>query len=106
MKRSMGLRAQASFFTTGTSGRTGGMNDQCGSYSAPAAIHRSSSFFCSAESVFLAAGGGITSSGSSEQIRSSIALESGSPGTIAPLSTASSRTSSRRSAARWALSAP
>ena len=106
MKRSIGVRTQADSFTAGRSGRAGGMNDQWGSYSPPAAIHRFRRAFWSAESVFLACGGGITSSGSSEKIRSSMTLESGSPGTIDPDSTASSRTSSRRSAARWALSAP
>ena len=84
----------------------GGMNDQCGSYSAPSAIHRLSSSLCSGDSGFFALGGGITSSGSSEKIRSSMTLESTSPGTIAPDSTASSRLSRRRSALRPALSAP
>ena len=106
MKRSIGFRTQASFFTAGGSGRVGGMNDQCGSYSAPSAIHRFSSSFCSGESVFFRLGGGITSSGSSEKIRSSMTLESASPGAMAPCSIAASRSSRRRSALRLALSAP
>ena len=106
MKRSSGCFTQPSCFTAGGVGRVGGMNDQCGWYSAPSAIQRLSSSFCSGRSTFLSAGGGMTSSGSSEKMRSSMTLESGSPGAIAPDSTASSRRSRRRSPFRLALSAP
>ena len=48
----------------------------------------------------------MTSSGSSAMIRAISSLASGSPGAIAPASTAASRRSSRRSALRAALSGP
>ena len=89
--RSIGFRTHVSFLTAGGSGRWGGMNDQCGSYSAPSAIQRLSSSFCSLVSTFFRLGGGITSSGSSEKMRSSMTLESGSPGAMAPDSMAASR---------------
>ena len=39
MKASIGLRTQAASFVFGNSGRFGGIYAQCGSYTAPAAIH-------------------------------------------------------------------
>ena len=55
---------------------------------------------------FIVDGGGITTSGSIDPIRSRMGVESESPGTITPAAIASSRRSSRRSAFRDALSAP
>jgi len=106
MKRSMGLRIQASLPTAGGSGRRGAMYDQWGSYSAPSFTQRTSVSFWAGESGFFAAGGGMTSAGSSEKTRSRKVVESGSPGTSAPASIAASRWSRRRPACREALSAP
>ena len=101
-KRSISLRTQPCSPTSGGIGRDGATNAQCGLYSAPSRIHRSRSFFCASESRRFEFGGGMITSGSVELIRSRIALAPGSPGTIARASTAASRTSSRRSASRFA----
>ena len=61
------------------------MSDQCGWYSAPAAIQRLSSVLLrGGQRLVRSAGGGITSSGSSELMRAISSLSSGLPGTIAP----------------------
>ena len=83
MKRSTSFFGQDVFFTAGTAGRLGGTYAQCGSYSAPAAIHRFRSSICLSGSRSPASGGGITRSGSVEVIRAMISLSSGFPGTIA-----------------------
>jgi hypothetical protein len=92
--------------TAGGVGRFGGMNDQCGWYSAPAAIQRLRRSFCAAVSVLFADFGGIRIVLSSGSSRATSSLASGSLGTMAPISTATSRRSSRRSALREALSGP
>jgi len=102
----MGFFAQPLVFTSGGCGRLGGMNDQSGSYSAPAAIHCRNSSFCRSVSRLFDAGGGIRSPGSLAKIRATTSLESTSPGAMAPLLTATSRRSNRRSAFRAALSGP
>jgi len=102
----MGLRTQASFFTAGGRGRTGGMNDQWFWYSAPSAIHRFSSAFCAPVRLLRLLGGGMSCSGSSASIRATSSLSSGFPGTMAVDCMAMSRRSSRKSALRAALSGP
>ena len=72
-----------------------GTKAQCGSYSAPCSIQRTSSRRSSADSVRCDSGGGIISSGSSWWIRSTSALFAGSPGLI---------TNQPSSRARWAPS--
>ena len=84
----------------------GGMNDQSGWYSAPAAIQALSVSFWAAVSCLWIDGGGMTSSLSVAKMRWIISLSSGLPGTMAPALTATSRRSSRRSAFREALSGP
>ena len=104
-KRSIGVRIQSVRRTFGGSGRFGATNAQCGSYFAPSAIQRSSSFFCSAESRRFDFGGGIRSPGSALMRRTS-SLAAASFGTIAFALSADSATSSRRSAFRLAGSWP
>ena len=80
---------------------------QCPSYSAPCSIHlRKVSISASVSFASFADAGGICSSGSWLKIRRSISLSCGLSGTIAPDATATSRTSSRNSASRLALSGP
>src|SRR5581483_5552802 len=102
----MGLRTQPVFFTAGNGGRLGGINDQCGSYSAPFAIQRFSISFWASVNFFLVLGGGIKCDLLSDKMRSIRELFSTSPGTMASDLMASSRRSRRRSALRAALSAP
>ena len=67
---------------------------------------RRSFSFCAAVSSLWIDAGGIRSSLSSEKIRWISSLSSGLPGTMAPILTATSRRSNRRSALRAALSGP
>ena len=92
--------------TSGGAGRTGVTNAQWAWYFAPSAIHRVSVSFWSLVSTRFDFGGGIRSEASWLMIRSTTALASTSPGTIASDSIADSRKSSRRSALRWLASRP
>ena len=91
MKRSIGLRTHAAFLTAGSAGRIGAMNDQCGWYSAPAAIQRFSSFLLAAVSFLCVFGGGIIVPRRRRKMRSTSSLLSGLPGTMASALMASSR---------------
>ena len=89
-----------------TSGRCGAIYAQCGSYFAPALIHRRKSSTSAAESGgFFDSRGGIRTSGSSLATRVINSLPSASRGTIAHSVAPSSR-SSRNSAFRAAESGP
>ncbi len=79
---SISFFTQPGIFTLGASPRFGGTSAQCGSYSPPSATQRRINVFSSSVNGFLPAlGGGITSSGSWDMIRSRIRLSSGLPGT-------------------------
>ena len=82
------------------------MNDQCGWYSAPAAIHALSSSFCAAVSFLWSSAAASPRPGRRRRSAAISSLSSGLPGTMAPALTATSRRSSRRSALRAALSGP
>ena len=84
MNASIGLRSSSA--CGGSSAFFGATKDQCCLYSAPAAIHRLSTSFCSGVSTFFIEGGGITSSSSLLKMRVTNSLSSGFPGTMAMLS--------------------
>ena len=107
------LAAFADPAMSGTAGRSGVMNAQCGRYSAPFSIHCSRIAICCADKVLCVDSGGMRSSTSVERMRRTSSLRAASPGTIACLpgvsgssAVASSRRSSRRSASRDEGSGP
>ena len=110
MNLSIGLRGHSARLTCGSSGRFGAMNDQCGVYSAPWAIHCLMRSISSALRLFLDSGGGIISFLLVCVIRRTTSLCSMSPGTIGWTPSraikASSRTSRRRSALRGPAAGP
>ena len=110
-KGSMDVRVHAAFWVSGTSTSLGGVNDQCGSYSAPCSTHRVRSAISSSESWRLLFGGGIWTSGSLEVMRRTSWLCPGLPGTTAcppdvKAAKAPSSVSRRRSPSRAASSGP
>src|SRR5262249_60279601 len=100
----MGLRTHLASLTCGIGGRLGAMKDQWGWYSAPAAIQRLRVSFWAGVSFLWVLGGGMTSRAEVAKMRSTRALLSGLPGSVAPLLMARSRLSRRRGAWRAALS--
>ena len=69
MSASIGFRIPSRSRTAGTSGRTGGMNDQCRCHVAPSLIHRLSFSISEALSDFPDFAGGIRSPASFAVIR-------------------------------------
>ena len=94
--------------TSGTAGRSGAMNAQCGRYSAPFSIHCSRIAICCAESVLCVDSGGMRSSTLVERILRTSSLRPALPGTIAylPVSRAAPRPRGRADRAATRLPAP
>ena len=79
---SIGLRGHFLFFTGGSSGRFGGMNDQCPCHFAPCSIQRLMRSISSSDSfAWPIAAGGIRTASSLDAMRRNSSLLSGSPGT-------------------------
>ena len=108
---SSGSRTQLRSCNAGSAARSGATNAQCLRYSAPSSIQRRRIPRSLSVSGRFSLGGGITSSGSTEEMRLANSLAARSPGTIARCpdfnaAYAPSAVSSRRPALRLLASGP